>query len=156
MMGVGCPSSTLTTFQLSEIFSNIPLLISTDVMTVGPWSILKELKDANFWKWAEVLPKSLLQSRATSTTQKSSSAGRHGQLAINCKPSQPILVLYLKHLCETEASKSVVEETVNGLTWAHSMAGIPLPTISPFIQATLEGTDLQEGTIYSVDASSYS
>ena len=90
MMGVGCPSSTLTTFQLSEIFSNIPLLISTDVMTVGPWSILKELKDANFWKWAEVLPKSLLQSRATSTTRKSSSAGRHGQLAISCKPSHLI------------------------------------------------------------------
>ena len=43
------------------------------------------------------------------------------------------LALYLKHLGETRASKSAVEEAVNGLAWAHSMAGITSTTNSPFI-----------------------
>ena len=32
-------------------------LTSSDVMTVGPWSILNELKDANLQRLAEALPK---------------------------------------------------------------------------------------------------
>ena len=47
--------------------------------------------------------------------------------------------VYLQHLGETKASKSTVEEAVNGLAWAHSVAGIASPTSSPFIQTTLEG-----------------
>ena len=45
-------------------------LTSSDVMTVGPWSILNELKDANLQRLAEALPKSLLQSTAIATTRK--------------------------------------------------------------------------------------
>ena len=77
------------------------------------------------------------------STWELSSAGGYGQPATSCRPSQrkqPILpYVYLQHLSETKASKSAVEEAVNSLAWAHSMAGISSPTTSPFIQATLEG-----------------
>lgn len=49
------------------------------------------------------------------------------------------IALYLQHLAETKCSKSAVEEAVNGLAWAHSMAGIPYRTGSPVVQTMLEG-----------------
>ena len=56
-------------------------LTSSDVMTVGPWNILNELKDANLQRnlqrLVEALPKSLLQSRATATTRKYLGAFKH-------------------------------------------------------------------------------
>ena len=123
----------------------MPLFTSTDAMTVGPWSVLKELKDADLQKLAQALPKSLLQSRATSTTRKYLGAFKCWRIWATSYQLQafPVevtdLALYLQHLGETKASKSAVEEAVNSLAWAHSMAGIPSPTTSPFIQATLEG-----------------
>ena len=120
-------------------------LTPSDVMTIGPWSILNELKDANLQRLAEALPKSLLQSRATATTRKYLGAFKRWKTwaASHQLEGFPVevthLALYLQHLGETKASKSAVEEAVNGLAWAHSMAGIPSPTSSPFIQATLEG-----------------
>jgi len=123
----------------------MPLFTSTDVMTVGPWSVLKDLKDANLQKLAQALPKSLLQSRATSTTRKYLGAFKRWKIWATSYQLQafPVeatdLALYLQHLGETKASKSAVEEAVNSLAWAHSMAGIPSPTTSPFIQTTLEG-----------------
>ena len=118
---------------------------SPDVLTVGPWSTLKELQDADLRKLAEALPKSVLQSKATSTMRKYLGAFKRWKMwaAEHQLAVFPVevthLALYLQHLGESKASKSAVEEAVNGLAWVHSMAGIPSPTSSPFIQATFEG-----------------
>ena len=47
--------------------------------------------------------------------------------------------MYLQHLTESRCSKSAVEDTVNGLAWAHSTAGVLLPTDSPIVKTILEG-----------------
>lgn len=47
--------------------------------------------------------------------------------------------LYLQFLADSTKSKSTVEETCNSIAWVHSTAGLPSPTVSPFVKATLEG-----------------
>ena len=49
------------------------------------------------------------------------------------------VALYLQHLGDTTQSKAAVEKACNALAWIHSTAGLPSPTISPFVKATLEG-----------------
>ena len=42
--------------------------------------------------------------------------------------------------CNTwKGSKAATEEVVNGLAWAHSVAGMPSPTTDPLVQAVLDG-----------------
>ena len=112
---------------------------------MGPWNTLRELRDADLLRLAEALPKVVLQSRATSTTRKYLGAFKRWKMwaAEHQLVVFPVeathLALYLQHLRETKVSKSAVEEAVNSLAWAHSMAGIPSPTTSPFVQAMLEG-----------------
>ena len=49
------------------------------------------------------------------------------------------VALYLKHPGDTSQFKAAVEGACNTLAWVHSTAGLPSPTISPYIEATLEG-----------------
>jgi len=49
------------------------------------------------------------------------------------------LVLYLQHIGDHVGSKAVIEEAVNAVTWAHSLAGLAPPSHHPLVQATLEG-----------------
>ena len=49
------------------------------------------------------------------------------------------VTLYLQHPGESNASKVSVEEAVNGLAWAHSLAGMESPTSNPLVKNALEG-----------------
>ena len=49
------------------------------------------------------------------------------------------VALYLQHLGDTSQSEAEVEGACNALAWIHSTAGLPSPTVSPFVKATLEG-----------------
>ena len=49
------------------------------------------------------------------------------------------VALYLQHLRDTSQFKAAVEAACNALAWVHSTAGFPSPTISPFVEATIEG-----------------
>ena len=100
-------------------------------MTVGPWNILNELKDANLQRNLQRLAEALPKSRATATTRKYLGIQALENMGFPVEATH--LALYLQHLGETRASKSAVEEPVNGLAWAHSMAGITSTTNSPFI-----------------------
>ena len=123
----------------------VTFISSADVLSTGPWSTLKELQDVELQRLAKALPKSVLQSKATSTTKKylgafkrwKSWATEHQLVVFPVEATN--LALYLQHLGESKSSKSAVEEAVHGLSWAHTMAGIPTPTSSPLVQATLEG-----------------
>jgi len=44
------------------------------------------------------------------------------------------IVLYLQHLAETKGSKATVEEAVNKIAWAYSIAGVPSPTDLPIVR----------------------
>ena len=126
-------------------FIVVTFVSPTDVLSVGPWSTLKELQDAELQKLAKALPLSVLQSRATSTTRKylgafkrwKSWATEHQLVVFPVEATN--LALYLQHLGESKSCKSAVEEAVHGLSWVHTIAGITTPTSSPFVQATLEG-----------------
>ena len=117
---------------------------SLDVFSVGCWPQLKELEDPNLKSLASNLPSTILQCKATSTTRKYLGGFRRWkQWATNHKisavPAEPCQVaLYLQHLGESKQSKASVEEAVNCLSWAHTLAGLVSPTADPLVRATLE------------------
>ena len=49
------------------------------------------------------------------------------------------VTLYLQHLGESKASRASAEEAANGLSWAHSLAGMESPTANPLVKNTLDG-----------------
>ena len=145
MSGVRVRSREYMTPHGLKLIVVITFVSPTDVFSVGPWSTLKGLQDAELQRLAKALPNSVLQSKATSTTRKylgafkrwKNWASEHQLVVFPVEATN--LALYLQHLGESKSSKSAVEEAVHGLSWAHTMAGIPTPTCSPFVQATLEG-----------------
>ena len=64
-------------------------------------------------------------------------ATQHRMVSLPAKDYQ--VALYLQSLGERSQSKSAVKEACNAIAWAHSTAGIPTPTASPFLKATLDG-----------------
>ena len=49
------------------------------------------------------------------------------------------IALYLQSIGDQSQSRSAVEEACNAIAWVHSTAGLPTPTTSPFVKATLDG-----------------
>ena len=106
---------------------------------------MRELEDPHLKRLAKALPISVLHCRAPSTTKKYLGAYKRwrnwaSEHKIPTFPAEPAyLALYLQHLAEVKSSKSAVEEAVNSLTWAHTLAGIPAPNSAPIVNATLDG-----------------
>ena len=107
--------------------------------------MLKDLEDPDLKELAAKLPDTILRSRADSTVKKylgafkrwKAWAKQHGMTAMPVKEVH--VALYLQHLGDTSQSKAAVEGACNALAWIHSTAGLPSPTLSPFVKATLEG-----------------
>ena len=112
---------------------------------MGEWRSLKDLQSPELQRLVTALPSTLVQSKAPSTAKKYLGAFRRWKLwasdhKLPAFPAKPIHVtLYLQHLGESSASKASAEEAVNGLAWAHSLAGIESPTSNPLVKNTLEG-----------------
>lgn len=112
---------------------------------MGTWKDLKTLEDPDLQELAAKLPSTVGKSRADSTVRKYLGAFKrwkvwateHGFRPIPARDFQ--VALYLQHLGDTSKSKAAVEEACNALAWVHSTSGLPAPTSSPFVQATLEG-----------------
>ena len=106
---------------------------------------MKDLEDPELKELADNLPDTILHSRADSTVKKclgafsrwKAWANQYGMMAMPAKEVH--VALYLQHLGNTSQSKAAVEAACNALAWIHSTAGLPSPTISPFVKATLEG-----------------
>ena len=117
-----------------------------DVFSTGVWKSLGELESEELQRLASQVSTSALQCKAVSTTKKYLGAFKRWKAwAASYKlatfPADPVHVtLYLQHLAETKESKAAVEEAVHGLAWAHSLAGVPLPTDLPIVRTTLRGT----------------
>ena len=107
--------------------------------------MLKDLEDPDLKELAAKLPDTILRSRADSTVKKylgafkrwKAWAKQHGMIAMPAKEVH--VALYLQHLGDTSQSKAAVEGACNALAWIHSTAGLPSPTLSPFVKAILEG-----------------
>ena len=116
-----------------------------DVLKTGVWQLLQDIDDPELRKLADLLPITVLHSRATSSTKKYLGAFKRWRAwamehTVPAFPSQPHHVaLYLQHLAETLESKCAAEEAVNALNWVHSLAGVVSPAANPFVRATLEG-----------------
>ena len=104
--------------------------------------MLKDLEDPDLKELAAKLPDTILRSRADSTVKKyleafkrwKAWAKQHGMTPMPAKEVH--VALYLQHLGDTSQSKAAVEGACNALAWIHSTAGLPSPTLSPFVKAT--------------------
>ena len=112
---------------------------------MGTWKDLKTLEDQDLQELAAKLPSTVGRSRADSMVRKYLGAFKrwkvwateHGFRPIPARDFQ--VALYLQHLGDTSKSKAAVEEACNALAWVHFTSGLPAPTSSPFVQATLKG-----------------
>lgn len=121
------------------------LHLPLDVFSTGQWTVLKNLEDEGLKDLANALPATIIRSKASSTTTKYLGGFRRWKLwateqKLATFPASTIHVaLYLQHLGQSKGSKAAIEEAVNALSWAHSMAGLPSPTTDPFIHTVLDG-----------------
>ena len=57
-------------------------------------------------------------------------------------PADPFFVaLYLNHLLQTRKTVGAIKSAVNGISWAHRVAGFPSPTDDPFVKLTAKGCE---------------
>ena len=96
------------------------------------------------------LKATVISSRANSTTSKYVNAfSRWKQWArqyegISILPvKEAEFALYMQYVGDTTASKSAVEEAVNGIGWVQQLAGFPPVSESPFVGVVLEGLQRQ-------------
>ena len=115
------------------------------MLSHGTWIELKELEDPELKELARRLPKTILHSRADSTVKKYLGAFRRWKIwaSQHHMPSLPAkdyqIALYLQSIGDQSQSRSAVEEACNAIAWVHSTAGLPTPTTSPFVKATVDG-----------------
>lgn len=137
----------LSAILLVLALKNLAVFLSTvDVLKSGPWQCFKELEDPDLKRLAEMLPETVLQFHATSTTKKYLCAFRRWKQWATEHQLNPFpvkehhLVLYLQHLAEATGSKAAVEEGVYSMTWAHNLgASVPSLMENHLVIATLEG-----------------
>ena len=121
------------------------MFLTVDVRKSQPWQCFEELRDPELKRLAEMLPETILQCRATSTTRKYLGAFRrwrqwamrHQLIPFPVKEHD--LALYLQHVAEATKSKAAVEEAVYSMTWAHNLASVSSPAGSLLVKTTLEG-----------------
>ena len=118
----------------------------TDVFTKGPWSWLDNLQDPDLKRLAQSLPRTMLSSKADSTSKKylyafarwKEWAEKKSEVAVF-----PVIdvqfALYLQDLAETTESRAAVEAAANAVSWVHQLAGLEAITASPFVRAVLAG-----------------
>ena len=116
-----------------------------EILSQGMWDLLKELEGPELKELAKRLPDTILHSRADSTVRKYLGGFKRWKSWATEWQIAPIpakdyhIALYLQFLADSTKSKSAVEEACNSIAWVHSTAGLPSPTVSPFVRATLEG-----------------
>lgn len=104
------------------------------------------MQDPELKRLAAALPKTVLSSRADSTTIKYMYAFRKWKEWAEAKrevvvfPVQDIqFALYLQHVAETTKSRAAVETAVNAASWAQQLAGLRPVSSFPFVQVVLSG-----------------
>ena len=123
----------------------------TDVFKTGVWQQMfcTSAKDPELARLAKNVEATVLSSRAAATTKKYTYAYLRwkdwatAKKLVHFPVNEVNLSLYLQHIGETSGSKAAVEAAVHSIAWAHELAGIPPPSDSPLVQATLKGLQRQ-------------
>ena len=95
---------------------NCYTILVTDVLKVGPWSVLRELDNSDLRRLADALPETVLRSRADSTTKKYLGAFKRwkqwatGHELQDFPTAAHHVVLYLQHIAQTTGSKAAMEK----------------------------------------------
>ncbi len=120
------------------------------MFSAGVWSSLHELKDPELQRLAGTLPDTVLQSRASSTTQKYLYAYKRWKTWADARPevsafpvNEVHFALYLVHLGESLSSAASVQVALNAVSWVHQLASLPPPSASAFVRATVAGLQCQ-------------
>ena len=120
----------------------VSLYISpSDVFSQGIWPGILDIKDPELKDLAESLPSIVLQSKPPATVKKYSGAfSRWKRWAvtkpnIDVFPAKPFQVaLYLSYLIRIAKTSAHIEEAVNSLSWAHTLAIVEDPTDHPLVK----------------------
>ena len=121
------------------------LLPLIEILSQGTWGLLKELEEPELKELAKRLPDTILHSRADSTVRKYLGAFKRWKNWATERQIAPIpakdhhVALYLQFLADSTKSRSAIEDACNSIAWVHSTAGLSSPTVSPFVEATLQG-----------------
>ena len=120
------------------------------VFSKGVWKQLDSIEDPELQRLAQSLPRTVLTSRADSTTRKYLYAflrwkrWAEKKLEVVIFPVQDMqFALYLQHLAEATGSKASVDEAVNAVSWAHQLAGLAPVAQAPFVRTVLAGLHRQ-------------
>ena len=104
------------------------------------------MKDPELKDLAESLPSIVLQSKAPATVKKYAGAfSRWKRWAvtkpnIDIFPAKPFQVaLYLSYLVRTAKTSAPIEEALNSLSWAHTLAVVEDPTDHPLVKQVVAG-----------------
>lgn len=117
-----------------------------DVFSHGIWPDVHELVDPELRELAESLPSIVLRSKAPSTVKKYAGAFSRwkrwatSKASVAVFPAKPLQVaLYLSSLIKSAKTSAPVEEAVNALSWAHTLAVVENPTDHPLVKQVLAG-----------------
>lgn len=129
-----------------SLFLQIVVWSVADTMTGGVWSELARLQDPELRRLAEVLPSTVLSSRAESTVAKYGYAFQRWKAWAECRKevsvfpiSEVHFALYLQHLSESTHSLSAVQEAVNAIGWVNQLSGQAPIVQAPLVNATVAG-----------------
>ena len=124
--------------------------MATEVFKKGVWTVYDSLEDPELRRLASSLPRTVLASRADSTTRKYVYGFMKWKVWVESKkevqvfPAQdPQFAVYLQHLREATGSKATVEEAVNAVSWAHQLAGMAPISAATFVLSTMIGLQRQ-------------
>ena len=133
-------------YSISVYIINGDFCLFIDILVTPVWASLKQLQDPELSELAAVLPLTVMNARADSTTKKYIYAfNRWKQWAASKDelvvfPVDPYhLALYLQYVADTTQSKSAVEEAVSAASWAHQVAGLTSLREDSIVKMTLAG-----------------
>ena len=122
------------------------LVFLADAMTRGVWEELADLHDPELQRLAKSLKATMLHGRANSTITKYGYAFQRWKAWTQTRSEVRILpvgevhfALYLQHFGESLESRSAVQDAVNAVSWVHQLLGFESITLSPLVQATVDG-----------------
>ena len=120
----------------------------SDQLLTGIWAKAETLADAELNALANSLPCVMEAGLARATNDKYQRAWKKwtdwasNKSEICVIPGDPFFIaIYLNHLLQTMKTVGAIRSAINGIAWAHHMAGYASPTEDPFVKLTAKGCE---------------
>ena len=138
------PLGALACFRACIVlfFSVLFSCFFSDVFSSGIWSSFAELSDPSLKELATRLKSTVLASKANGTTDAYRRAFLRWKGFASSKAEMQVfpakaehVALYLQHVLDSTQSHAAVDSAIYGIQWAHNLADIPSPTVSPIVHS---------------------